>query len=372
MMAKAACAGKSSEHRSSADSRRSSVSAATLATHATSARVVPRLHYHETPEWERRMGTKWRVGDLVVHPDQWNGMPADDGQRHLLERFLKVPVRCFLRQLWLVPLRRAEYEVVRASWIATHDLRRDFDFYNYVSSSIGEDYSEVVGVSAELWVIIMVSVLLWGIIGWTMAWGIVVVAVVMMVLNAKLIWIVRQITRGGTANRIDSALFWFRAPWLLLPLIRVLLFSSSFVFTGLVFFSWQFGGDCCFFKNYGMRAWAYQPYWVDCLLAAITQVMLGHVTLPLCSLLVSISKPPKPTFLPDRVKLAMLIWAAQARTRVLSRKQQERVHAVRAAMRDPLGALEAVGAEVAGTVKQTAASVTHKVGLGRPPTKRGP
>lgn len=278
------------------------------------------------------MRSAWAVGDVVVPPGAWKGRRSADSElwQH---KYLVEPLVGVARLLMLTPVRRQEYEVLRACLIATHRLRPNFNFSEYVQHNLEAEYSKVVGISWELWVVIIVVVLVSGVVGWITPWMIIAMWILLLVINIRMVMIIRETTRGGTANQLHKGVFWFtRSSWVFLVLIRALLFTCSFIFASGLFFAWQFGGDSCFFKNSGMRAYAHQRYVVDVVLACLMLLSLGHVTLPLYSLVNHVSAEVRHGLLPTRVTLRLEELAHKARKQVRQQKEQKRRQAAKAAV----------------------------------------
>ena len=69
--------------------------------------------------------------------------------------------------------------------------------------------------------------------------------------------------QGKEATVLSSSLpRWLLPPHLMLPLIKLLLFFVSFVFSNAIFFAAHFGADSCFFSTYGFQGVPF-PWWVS-------------------------------------------------------------------------------------------------------------
>lgn len=62
-----------------------------------------------------------------------------------------------------------------------------------------------------------------------------VAGVLLAAINLKLTWVARVVTRGATLHELDPGNFWLGRPWLLLPLIKALLFAVSMIFSSQLF-----------------------------------------------------------------------------------------------------------------------------------------
>lgn len=59
-----------------------------------------------------------------------------------------------------------------------------------------------------------------------------------------------------------AGVFWFNRPWLLLPVIKYLVFFNTFVFANSIFFASQFGTRSCFFSKTGFQGAVPISWWV--------------------------------------------------------------------------------------------------------------
>lgn len=182
-----------------------------------------------------------------------------------------------------------------------------------MEESVEDDYAQLVGVSTSLYLLTALVMLLAGQAGWIASWMNLAALLSVLVLNAKLIHIIRFACRGGAVNDLTRNAFWFKRPALLLPWVRGVLFSLSFVFSSQVFFAWQFGPKSCYFTNAGFRAYAAWPFWVDTILAALLLLEMGLTTLPLYSLAVQMGSQYKHDRLSAHVKQALGNWLQRAK-----------------------------------------------------------
>ncbi|GLT39263.1 hypothetical protein SLA2020_134640 [Shorea laevis] len=58
---------------------------------------------------------------------------------------------CFSRQFWS-SINRADYMALRHGFITTHQLPLTYDFHNYMLRSMEEEFCDIVGISAPLWI----------------------------------------------------------------------------------------------------------------------------------------------------------------------------------------------------------------------------
>ena len=53
--------------------------------------------------------------------------------------------------------------------------------------------------------------------GWCVWLFTVLAGVALLVVNTKLVYVARYVTRGGLMHRLQPGVFWLNRPWLLLP-----------------------------------------------------------------------------------------------------------------------------------------------------------
>ncbi len=88
-------------------------------------------------------------------------------------------------------------------------------------------------------------------IGWSTWIFSVVAGALLLCVNTFLLHSLRAATGGGRVRTLDAASDWRGAHWLLLRLIKVLLFCLSFVISNSVFFALFFGAASCPFSRTG-------------------------------------------------------------------------------------------------------------------------
>ena len=98
--------------------------------------------------------------------------------------------------------------------------------------------------------------------GWCIWVFIIVSGLLLAIVNTKLVWIARYTARGGNVHKLKSGIFWLNRPWLLLPVIKFLLFFVSYVYANAIFFATQYGYNSCFFSRNGFQGQPV-PWWVS-------------------------------------------------------------------------------------------------------------
>lgn len=69
---------------------------------------------------------------------------------------------------------------------------------------------------------------------WISTLALVIFMALPFVVTTKLLYIVRNVTRGGRVHRLSESVFWFGKPRLLLPVINFMLFTISTVYATAV------------------------------------------------------------------------------------------------------------------------------------------
>ncbi|CAL8467379.1 g6916 [Coccomyxa elongata] len=236
-----------------------------------------------------RMG-KWRGRPLHLNR-VWGGV---------VEMFW-----CVLLQFNVIsPVTKEQFSLMRASFYLTHhiDSGAQFDFMGYLRQSMEDDYASLVGLGLAMWVFLIMFVLLSSVWGWCVWFFTLLAGVVLLIVNTKLVWIARYVTRGGMVHRLKPGVFWFNRPWLLLPVIKYLVFFNTFVFANSIFFASQFGRHSCFFSKTGFQGAVPLSWWSVLLVNIIYFVWLCHLTLPLYSLVVHMGSDIKHEALPAELR----------------------------------------------------------------------
>ena len=101
--------------------------------------------------------------------------------------------------------------------------------------------------------------------GWCIWVFIIVAGAMLLAVNTHLMAAARLTGRGEGATLQQMPLpARLLASQLLLPVLKLLLFFVSFVFSNALFFATQFGSRSCFFSTYGFQGYPV-PWWVSAL-----------------------------------------------------------------------------------------------------------
>jgi hypothetical protein len=224
---------------------------------------------------------------------------------------------------------KSQYAKLRASFIYTHKLNGDFDFLKHVLHSMEDDLSHLVGITPIFWIVTILFWLVSGVIGYAVLPAMIINAVVLIILNAKLVSIVKNITDKlgtGSAVILDKDIFWFNKPDLLLQPMKFCLFVCSFIFNSFLYFVWQFSAGACPFSDSFYPYWVI-PWWTIIIFNAVIFIHLATVTFPAYSMAVQMGSDLKGHMLPSRFVKKLLKAVEEARQKV----QLEKEAAARAA-----------------------------------------
>eukprot|EP00884_Botryococcus_braunii_P016874 jgi/Botrbrau1/3870/Bobra.0183s0094.1 len=267
----------------------------------------------------------------VPRPKHWKGRPREISAWWIpLEWFW-----CVVRQFQPNLVKQEEFNIMRAAFYYTHRISPQqagaFTFMDYVSQSLEDDYSKVVGLGLPMWIFLIIFILLSAEIGWCIWIFIALGGLVLLVVNTKLVIITRYVTRGGCIHTLEPGIFWLNRPWMLLPVIKFLLFLCSFVFSNAVFFAMVFGRKSCFFSRTGFQGNQMLPWWALMVVTGVYLLVLSLNTMPLYCLVVQMGGDFKAHLIPHDLASHMTMAAHerdQARTprrglsRVLSKMVQ--------------------------------------------------
>uniref|UniRef100_A0A1D2A441 MLO-like protein n=1 Tax=Auxenochlorella protothecoides TaxID=3075 RepID=A0A1D2A441_AUXPR len=198
-------------------------------------------------------------------------------------------VYCFFHAFWPNMVTHKDFLLLRASYMKTYEVMQPFDFVTLSQRCLELDASRVVGISIEMWLIVIVFILVSGLIGWLGSLYIILAAALTLAVNVSLVAAVRHRCRGGRANVMGRRRRWFRGPGLLTAAIRMVIFLCSLVFSTTVFFAWQFGHSGCFFTDevdlFGFGSVV--PWWVSLVVAFFLLAWVSMVTLPVYSMVLN-------------------------------------------------------------------------------------
>lgn len=258
----------------------------------------------------------------VEHPKAWSGRQGTFDKRR---EYGKEWVKCFFRQFAPQTIHPAEISIMRASFILTHRPGKKFSFMDYILASMDDDCAKVVGLGPSVWLTVAVFVLLAGVIGWASTWFALLAVLLELIMNTKLIYIARHTARGGAVHRLQPSIFWFgqKGPWVMLTVIKTLLFLCSFIYTSLVFFAINFGVHSCFFHTPGLNTPSLpMPWWVVLIINTAVYLALSFITVPLYSLGVQMGSGFRPHILSPNVKNRLLDISKANKEKVRQRNRQ--------------------------------------------------
>jgi hypothetical protein len=234
-------------------------------------------------------------------------------------RFTKDVMHTLFQGIGPLIVTRSQYNKLRASFIYTHKLGGNFNFLQHVLQSMEDDLAHLVGITPLFWLITMIFWLISGLIGYAVMPFMIVTAVLMILLNAKLASIVKEIVAklgSGHALILQEHIFWFNNPELMLQPMKFCLFFTSFIFNSFMFFAWQFGPGACTFSDafYG-PTWRL-PWWTIIIFNVIIFLHLAMVTFPAYSLAVQMGSNLKGHMLPSRFVKKLLKAVDEAKKEV--------------------------------------------------------
>ncbi|KAI8105738.1 hypothetical protein M9434_000320 [Picochlorum sp. BPE23] len=234
--------------------------------------------------------------------------------------FLYKPASCVIQGMGPFLVTKKQYAKLRASFMYTHKMGSSFDFLNHLLQSIEEDFSHLVGITPIFWIGIILFWLVSGAMGYAVMPAMIINAVVMIILNAKLVSIVQNVTdRGGAAVMLETNVFWFNRPALLLQPMKLSLFICSYLFASFLFFVWQFSATSCPFSDAFYPQWAL-PWWTIILFNLVIFIHLAAVTFPAYSLAVQMGSDLKGHMLPKRLAKKLLLAVEEAKRKVRQEK----------------------------------------------------
>ena len=238
----------------------------------------------------------------------WRGRAGDFGEpgagTTLLARLWEAAC-CAAIQFAPNVVTRREWHLMRASFLDTHRVGahrgRAFDFAAYTSASVDGDFAAITGLGWTSWVLLVGFVALSAAIGWAVWLLVAGAGALLLLVNTKLVAVVRHVTRGGQPHTLDPGAFWLGRPWLLLPAIKAAVFLIALLWTNTLFFATQFGRHSCFFASTGFTR-SPAPWWVVTAVSVALFFILALNTMPMFSLTVQMGADVKADAIPDGLK----------------------------------------------------------------------
>lgn len=145
---------------------------------------------------------------------------------------------------------KRQYQKMRASFIYTHKMGKSFNFYHHVARSMEEDLSMIVGLTPIFWIVTIIFWLISGPVGYAVMPAMIINAIVVIALNAKLVRIIEKVTdTDSIAMMLSARIFWFSRPQLLLLPMKFSLFMCSFIYGRYEIISLLlFAGEDCMYS----------------------------------------------------------------------------------------------------------------------------
>ncbi|KAL2641542.1 hypothetical protein R1flu_009129 [Riccia fluitans] len=221
-------------------------------------------------------------------------------------------IDAFSRQFYR-PVKQSDYMTLRLGFVKNHNVGQKFNFLKYLMQTMEEDFKVIVGISASLWIFVIVFMLL-NIYGWyTYFWIAFLPLLLLLVVGTKLQHIMTQLAvETGNGNTVigqpikpRDELFWFSRPHLMLHLIHFILFQNSFE---LAYFFWlwvTYGMNSCFFENRGF-------VYARVVLGFFSQVLCSYATLPLYALVTQMGSSYKRAIFKPVIEHALHGWHHKA------------------------------------------------------------
>lgn len=246
------------------------------------------------------------------------------GRRHLnswSKSSVSLWIVCFFRQFFR-SVTKVDYLTLRHGFVMAHlapESETKFDFQKYISRSLEEDFTVVVGISPIIWFFAVLFLISNAYGLYSYLWLPFLPLIIILLVATKLLVIITQmglriqergdVVRGAPVVQLGDDLFWFGNPRFILFLIHLVLFQNAFQ---LAFFAWstyEFGLSNCFHESTADIV-------IRLSMGVIIQVLCSYVTLPLYALVTQMGSTMKPTIFNDRVATALKNWHHTAKKHI--------------------------------------------------------
>ncbi|XP_034889711.1 MLO-like protein 4 isoform X3 [Populus alba] len=226
------------------------------------------------------------------------------------------PELCFSRQFWS-SINQADYMALRLGFISKHQLPLTYDFHNYMLRSMEEEFRDIVGISAPLWIYGICCIFLEFHGTDLYFWLSFLPAILILLIGTKLHRVVVKLAveimnsfrrLGNRQFNLRDELFWFGKPRLLLWLIQFISFQNAFEMSTFIWSLWEINGSSCFMDN--------ETYIVIRLVCgAVTQFWFSFITFPLYIIITQMGAKFKKTVVSENVRKSLHGWQRRVKAK---------------------------------------------------------
>lgn len=223
---------------------------------------------------------------------------------------------CFSRQFWS-SINQADYMALRLGFISKHQLPLTYDFHNYMLRSMEEEFRDIVGISAPLWIYGICCIFLEFHGTDLYFWLSFLPAILILLIGTKLHRVVVKLAveimnsfrrLGNRQFNLRDELFWFGKPRLLLWLIQFISFQNAFEMSTFLWSLWEINGSSCFMDN--------ETYIVIRLVCGVvTQFWFSFITFPLYIIITQMGAKFKKTVVSENVRKSLHGWQRRVKAK---------------------------------------------------------
>ncbi|XVF47139.1 hypothetical protein PTKIN_Ptkin03bG0085300 [Pterospermum kingtungense] len=233
-------------------------------------------------------------------------------------------IKCFFQQFFN-SVAKVDYLTLRHSFICAHlSTNTSFNFQKYIQRSLEDDFKVVVGISPDMWFLVVIFLLL-DIHGWNVyLWVSFLPLTIVLVLGTKLQVIVAKmahqikdhnsVIRGSPLVQPNDNFFWFSRPKYVLTLLHYTLFMNAFEAAFFVWVTLQYGIKSCYHEHTEIIV-------IRMVLAVTVQVLCSYITLPLYALVTQMGSNFKSTVLEETTADAIKQWHAGVKQKRKKRRE---------------------------------------------------
>ncbi|KAJ6929810.1 MLO-like protein 4 isoform X2 [Populus alba x Populus x berolinensis] len=223
---------------------------------------------------------------------------------------------CLNRQFWS-SINQADYMALRLGFISKHQLPLTYDFHNYMLRSMEEEFRDIVGISAPLWIYGICCIFLEFHGTDLYFWLSFLPAILILLIGTKLHRVVVKLAveimnsfrrLGNRQFNLRDELFWFGKPRLLLWLIQFISFQNAFEMSTFLWSLWEINGSSCFMDN--------ETYIVIRLVCGVvTQFWFSFITFPLYIIITQMGAKFKKTVVSENVRKSLHGWQRRVKAK---------------------------------------------------------
>ncbi|XP_031493879.1 MLO-like protein 4 isoform X2 [Nymphaea colorata] len=237
---------------------------------------------------------------------------------------------CFFRQFWS-SVKMSDYMALRIGFIMKHNLPLTYNFHNYLSRSMEDEFRDIVGLSWLLWAYAILCIFL-NFHGTNLYfWLSFIPAILILLVGTKLHHVVVQLALEIVTldseftemkPRPRDELFWLGKPKLLSWLIQFISFQNAFEMATFIWSLWEIKSSRCFMRDGVFLVTRLSS-------GVVVQFWCSYGVLPLYVLIAQMGSKFKKALISENVRESLHGWRKRVKRKTRKHHPEARFGAVR-------------------------------------------